>query len=130
MEYTNALSKAKSAYWNSDLWKEMVDTLLLLLAPITPHLAEELWARQGNAYSVHEQSWPKWDEAMLVQKTREIPIQVNGKVRGRVTIPTDADETLIREKALSEPNVQRYVEGREIVKVIIPRKKLVSIVVK
>ncbi len=130
MEYTNALSKAKSAYWETDLWKETVDTLVLLLAPITPHLAEELWARQDNDHSVHQQSWPEWDEAMLVQETREIPIQVNGKVRGRVTIPTDADETLIREVALSESNVQRYLEGREIVKVIIPRKKLVSIVVK
>jgi leucyl-tRNA synthetase len=130
MEYTNALSKAKPAYWKTDLWDEAIDTLVLLLAPITPHLAEELWTGEGNAYSVHQQPWPKWDEAMLVQETREIPIQVNGKVRGRVTIPTDADETLIREKALSESNVQRYLEGREVVKVIIPRKKLVSIVVK
>ncbi len=130
MEYTNALSKAKPAYWETALWKETIDTLVLLLAPITPHLAEELWARQGNAYSVHEQPWPEWDATMLVRETRQIPIQVNGKVRGRVTIPTDADETLIREKALSESNVQRYLEGREIVKVIIPRKKLVSIVVK
>ena len=130
MEYTNALSKAKPAYWETDLWKKSIDTLLLLLAPITPHLAEELWAHQRNTYSIHQQRWPQWDAAMLVQETREIPVQVNGKVRGRVTIPTDADETLIREKALSEPNVRRYLEGREIVKVIIPRKKLVSIVVK
>lgn len=130
MEYTNALSKAKATYWDTDLWNEAIDTLLLLLAPITPHLAEEIWARVGNAYSIHEQRWPEWDEAMLVQETREIPIQVNGKVRGRITIPTDAAETLIREEALSEPNVRRYIEGREVVKVIIPRKKLVSIVVK
>ena len=130
MEYTNALAAAKAAYWGSELWAEALDNLLLLLAPIAPHLAEELWAERGNAYSIHEQDWPSWDPAMLVQKTREIPVQINGKVRGRITIAVDADEETIRESALAEPNVQRYTEGKEIVKIIVPGKKLVSLVVR
>jgi leucyl-tRNA synthetase len=130
MELTNALGKAKSAYWDSELWHESVNTLLLLLAPVAPHLAEELWARQEKPYSVHQQAWPTWDEAMLVEDTVEIPVQVNGKVRARVTLPAQADEEAIRATALADDNVQRYLEGKQIVKIIVPRGQLVSIVVK
>ena len=130
MEYVNALTAAKSAYWGSDLWSEAIDNLLLLLAPITPHLAEELWAERGNAYSIHEQAWPSWDPAMLVRKTREVPVQINGKVRGRITLATDAGEEAIKAAALAEPNIRRYTEGKEIVKIIVPGKRLVSIVVR
>ncbi len=130
MEYTNALNKAKAAYWGTEVWDKAITHLLLLLAPVTPHLAEELWAKLGKPYSIHQQSWPTWDEAMLVEETVEIPVQVNGKVRGRVTIDVNADEASIRAAALEEPNVQRHIEGKEIVKIIVPKKKLVSIVVK
>jgi leucyl-tRNA synthetase len=130
MEYTNALNKAKAAYWGTDVWDKAITHLLLLLAPVTPHLAEELWAKLGKPYSIHQQAWPTWDEAMLVEETVEIPVQVNGKVRGRITIDVNADEASIRAAALEEPNVQRHIEGKEIVKIIVPKKKLVSIVVK
>jgi leucyl-tRNA synthetase len=130
MELTNALSKAKPAYWESDLWDESVATLLLLLAPATPHLAEELWSKLGKPYSIHQQAWPTWDEAMLVVETVEIPIQVNGRVRGRITVPAGADEETLKNTALADENVQRYLEGKEIVKVIVPRGQIVSIVVK
>lgn len=130
MELTNALSKAKAATWGSELWDEAVTTLLLLLAPVVPHMAEELWSRLGKPYSIHQQAWPAWDEAMLVEDTVEVPVQVNGKVRARITIAAGADEGAIRSAALEDPNVQRYVEGKQIVKVIVPRGQLVSIVVK
>ena len=130
MELTNALGKAKPAYWQSDLWHESVNTLLLLMAPIAPHFAEELWARQGQPYSIHQQAWPTWDEAMLVEDTVEIPVQVNGKVRGRVTLPAQADEEAIKAAALADANVQRYLEGKRVLKIIVPRGQLVSIVVK
>jgi len=129
MEYTNALVKAKDAYWGTALWDEAVSNLLLLLAPITPHLAEELWACLGKPYSVHQQAWPAWDAAMLVEDTLEIPVQVNGKVRGRITVSADADEETIKAAALAEPNVKNYVEGKKIVKIIVPRGRLVSIVI-
>ncbi len=130
MELTNALSKARATAWESELWDEAVTTLLLLMAPVTPHMAEELWARLGRPYSIHQQNWPTWDEAMLIDETIEIPVQVNGKIRGRVTLPAEADEASIKLAALEDANVQRYVEGKEIVKIIVPRGQLVSIVVK
>ncbi len=130
MEYTNALNKAKAAYWGTEVWQEALDGLLLILAPVVPHLAEELWAKLGNSYSVHTQAWPTWDEAMLVEETVEIPVQINGKVRGRITVANDADEEAIQAAALEEPNVQRHLEGKQIVKIIVPQGRLVSIVVK
>jgi len=130
MEYSNALGKAKDAFWGTPAWDEASNALLLLLAPITPHLAEELWAREGQPYSIHQQSWPAYDEARLVEETIEVPVQINGKVRGRITVAADAGEEAIKAAALAEPNVQRYTEGKEIVKIIVPRGKLVSIVVR
>ena len=130
MEMTNALSKAKPAYWSTEIWDEAVTALLLMLAPVTPHMAEELWALLGKPYSVHTQSWPTWDEAMLVEETLEIPVQVNGRVRGRVTVSADADEEAIKTAALADENVQRHLEGKQVVKVMVPRGRLVSIVVR
>jgi len=130
MELTNALSKAKPAYWSTEVWDEAVTALLLMLAPVTPHMAEELWALLGKPYSIHTQSWPTWDEAMLVEEMIEIPVQVNGRVRGRVTVSADADEEAIKTAALADENVQRHLEGKQVVKVIVPRGKLVSIVAK
>ncbi len=130
MEYTNALSKAKPAFWGSAVWDEAVTTLLLLLAPITPHMAEELWASLGKPYSIHQQVWPQWDAAMLVEDTVEIPVQINGKVRGRVVVAADADEETIKAAALADENVRRHTEGKQVLKVIVPNGRLVSIVVK
>ncbi len=130
MEMTNALSKAKSTFWGSERWDEGIAALLLLLAPVTPHLAEELWARLGKPYSIHQEAWPTWDEAMLVEDTVEIPVQINGKVRARITLGADAGEAAIKEAALADAGVQRYLEGKQILKVIVPRGQLVSIVVK
>ncbi|MEA3396166.1 MAG: class I tRNA ligase family protein, partial [Chloroflexota bacterium] len=130
MEYSNALGKAKDAFWGAPVWDEAVSALLLLLAPITPHLAEELWAQEGKPYSVHQQSWPTYNEALLVEDTIEVPVQINGKVRGRITVAAGAGEETIKAAALAEPNVRRYTEGKEIVKLIVPRGKLVSIVVR
>jgi leucyl-tRNA synthetase len=130
MELTNALNKAKFAYWGSDIWETAVSSLLLLLAPIAPHLSEELWGKIDKPYSIHQQSWPKWDETMLAEETIEIPVQVNGKVRARITLAVDSDEESIKAAALVDPTVQRYIEGKNVVKIIVPRGRLVSIVVK
>ncbi|MBN1259058.1 MAG: leucine--tRNA ligase [Anaerolineae bacterium] len=129
MEYTNALGKAKEAYWGAALWDESISNLLLLLAPIMPHVAEELWALLGKPYSVHQQTWPTYDEALLVEDSIEIPVQINGKVRARITVAADATEETIREAALAEENVQRYLAGKTVRKIIVPKGKLVSIVV-
>jgi leucyl-tRNA synthetase len=130
MELTNALNKAKSAHWGDEVWDDGITSLLLLLAPVTPHLAEELWAKLGKPYSIHQQLWPEWDEAMLVEETVEIPVQINGKIRGRITMAVSADEEAIKSAAMADPTILSYVEGKQVIKIIVPRGQLVSIVVK
>jgi leucyl-tRNA synthetase len=101
-----------------------------MLAPVAPHIAEELWTNHmGKPYSIHQQSWPKVDEAAAKEDVIEIPVQVNGKVRDRITIPAEASEDEIRSAALASEAVQRYLEGKEPKKVIVANKRLVSVVV-
>lgn len=130
MEFTNALGKVKDAAWESVLWDAAISHLLLLLAPITPHLAEELWEAIGKPYSVHVQAWPNWDEAMLAVDEIEIPVQVNGKVRGKIVVAANADDETVKATALDEANVRRYTEGQQVLKVIVAGRKLVSVVVR
>ena len=104
--------------------------MLRLVAPFTPHIAEELWHRAGFEGSVHAQPWPQYDEKALEQNTLTIAVQVNGKRRGEVEVPKDADKDAILVAAKAEPNVARYVEGVNIVREIVVPGRLVNIVVK
>ncbi len=131
MTLQNALTKARAAgLAGTDTWREGVRTLLLLLAPIAPHITEELWRRLGEEGSVHLQSWPEHDPAALVAATVSMAVQVNGKVRGKIEAPTGADEGAILELARTEPNVARHLEGKEIAREIVVLGRLVSFVVK
>ncbi len=107
-----------------------IKMLLIMLAPFSPHIAEELWERIGEAPSIFEQPWPEWDEEAAREEEIELVVQVNGKVRAKVMIPAGLGEKEIKEKALSEERVQRFTEGKEVKKVIVVRNKLVNIVVK
>ncbi len=131
MEFTNFLAKVKEAGSTStSAWDSAIKTLLLLLAPTAPHLAEELWQRVGLKYSIHNQSWPQWDEALVTSDEFTLVVQVNGKVRDRLTVPVSVTEDEARELALEQEKVQPYVKGREVVKVIYVPGKLINIVVK
>jgi len=99
-----------------------------LLAPFAPHLAEELWERLGGPYSVHQQPWPAWDAAQVVAGTVTLVVQVNGKVRDRIQVPSDVDDDTVRALALASETVQRYLEGREPRQVIVVPGKLVNVV--
>jgi len=130
MEYTNFLGKVQEQGAVSvSLWKEAITKLLLLLAPTAPHLAEELWSRTGHAYSIHNQPWPKWDEELAKEEEVTLVIQVNGKVRDKLTVPVSITEAEAKELALGRERVRAYVEGKKINKVIYVPQKLVSIVV-
>lgn len=109
--------------------KEDYRLLLTLLNPIAPHITEELNEEIGYE-PICETSWPVYDEAKTVETTKEIAVQVNGKVRGTITISIDDDEDMIRQKALECENVVRHIDGKEIVKVIVIKGKIVNIVVK
>jgi leucyl-tRNA synthetase len=130
MELTNALTKAKStAVYGTPAWDEGVETLLLMLAPCCPHVAEELWTRSGRPYSVHQQSWPEFEPELAIEETITLIVQVNGKVRARIEMPVDVTEEAARAAALADENVRRHVGERTIRKVIYVPGKLVNVVV-
>jgi leucyl-tRNA synthetase len=110
--------------------REAIEALVLMLSPFAPHMAEELWQALGHADGVVAAGWPQLDEAAAAAEELTLPVQVNGKVRGRVTVPADADDAAIRAAALADPNVLVHTAGKDIVKVIVAGGKLVSVVVK
>ncbi len=126
MEYTNILVK----YEQSGIPRYYIEQLLLLLAPFAPHLTEELWQSIGNEYSIHNQSYPEFDEKVLIEEEKEIAVQVNGKLRATIKINISDSEDEVKEKALNAENVKKHTEGHEIVKIIVIKGKIVNIVVK
>jgi leucyl-tRNA synthetase len=110
--------------------RKAVESMILLLSPIVPHFAEELWETLGNeSASLANTPWPEFREDALVAETVTMVAQVNGKLRGKFTVDADADDTVAREKALADDNVQRFIDGKTIKKIVVVKNKLVNIVV-
>ncbi|MCI1822917.1 MAG: leucine--tRNA ligase [Megasphaera sp.] len=132
MEMVNAMYAyaGKHQTIRKDLALEVNKNLLLLLAPFTPHITEELWHDAGFEGSVHEAAWPEVDASALVVDEIQIPIQINGKVRERITIPVDVTSEEMREKVLAMPRVKECIDGRTIIKYIVIPQKIINIVVK
>jgi leucyl-tRNA synthetase len=132
MELTNALNKASddaSAAGRSVL-QEGLEAAVLILAPIAPHIAHTLWRELGHAQPVVEAAWPSFDEAALARASIELAVQVNGKLRGQVQVAADADKAACEAAALGEPNVRRFLEGQQLVRVVVVPGRLVNLVVK
>jgi leucyl-tRNA synthetase len=106
-----------------------METLTLLLSPIVPHFAEELWAQLGHDASVLLSPWPQYREDALVEEERLIVVQVNGKLRSRFQVATDTDEETIKEMALSDERIAKFITAAAVKKVIVVKNKLVNIVV-
>ncbi len=118
MEFTNYLAKVSEVgAVASSVWESSIDTLLQLLAPTAPHLAEELWQRTGHEYSIHNQSWPQWDEELAKDEEFTLPIQVNGKLRDRLTVPVSITEAEVRQLQERE-RVKAHLKGKKKVKMI------------
>ncbi len=129
MELTNALGSARDdGLAGTDAYAEAVDTLLLLLAPMAPHISEELWSRRGKPYSVHQQTWPTYDPALVVSDMIELPVQVDGKLRDRLSVAPDTAPEEIERLALASERVQAYLKGRAPRKVVQIPGRLVNIV--
>ncbi len=124
MEFVNTATKATA------LDKTAMEQFVLLLAPFAPHMAEELWARLGNADSQAYAPWPEYDDTLLVEDAIEIPVQVLGKLRGKISVPPDADKTMILEAAKADAKIKAHIEGKTIVKEIYVPGKMVNLVVK
>jgi len=112
----------------SALLREAVEATLLLLGPVSPHIAEELWAALGHRESLFKRAWPTADPGALARDEVEIVVQVDGRVRGRLTAGVDAQEAEIREKALADGKVRPWLDGRRVAKVVVVPGRLVNIV--
>ena len=109
--------------------RETVESVLLLLSPMVPHITAELWSRLGHAEPIHSCAWPEPDKEAAKADSVTIVVQVNGKVRAKVQVPADSQQSAVEEAALSEDNVRKYTEGKEIRKVIYIKNRLLNIVV-
>jgi leucyl-tRNA synthetase len=133
MTFTNRLAELRAEGRGAErtpAWREALRTLVLMLAPLTPHVAEELWARIGGAYSVHTQAWPAWDAAAVREETVTVVLQVNGRVRDRISVPAGTDEARLRDVALESERVRKFTDGKAVQDVIVVPGKLVNVVAK
>jgi leucyl-tRNA synthetase len=124
MEFTNFMSG------QDDRPKSVLEPFVLLLSPFAPHLAEELWSILGHDQSLAYQSWPSFDESLLVEDTVEIPVQINGKLRAKIQVPNGSDPTTIQAAAEADETIQQQLDGKNVVKVIAVPGRMVNFVVK
>ena len=124
MIFVNELTKSEQRP------RTILEPFVLLLAPFAPHIAEELWSALGHTRSLTFEPWPSYDPAKIASDTVEVVLQVNGKVRSKMSVPVDAGEQELERFALADENVRRHVEGKQVVKVIVVKNKLVNVVVR
>ncbi|HPU98108.1 MAG TPA: leucine--tRNA ligase, partial [Candidatus Hydrogenedentes bacterium] len=124
MEFVNLALKTEA------VGRDAAEKFVLVLSPFAPHLAEELWERLGHAGTLAYEPWPAWDESLLEEDTVEIPVQVQGKLRGKVVVPKDASPEAIIAAAKADPKIQPHLENRQVLKEIYVPGKMVNFVVK
>jgi leucyl-tRNA synthetase len=128
MELANAMVEAQPAVAGTKEWEEAKDIYLRLMAPVTPHIAEELWQMGGKKYSIHQQAWPVADEKAAVEDEITLVVQVNGKLRDRITVPVGISEADAKTRALASEAVAKALDGKQPKQVIFVKGKLVNIV--
>jgi leucyl-tRNA synthetase len=131
MEFSNHLNRVwADASIDSGTWRECVEKFLLMLAPIAPHVTEELWERTGRQYSIHQQPFPAWDDDLAAEDMITLVVQVNGKVRDRLDVSADIEESTAQEMALASPRVKALTEGKSVSKAVYVPGRLVNLVVR
>ena len=131
MELINEMYKYKELETRNDaVIKEAIETIVTIIAPFAPHIGEELWTMIGKEGSIFDISWPKYDESALVKDEVEVVVQINGKVRGKLSVAANISREDMQEAAMNDEKIKALVEGKTIVKVVAVPKKLVNIVVK
>ena len=130
MKIMNTLPSVGEGGARGAVVNEGFSILLRLLSPIAPHITHVMWSELGYGDDVLSAKWPQVDESALVRDTIELVVQVNGKLRGKVNVPANADKSAAEVAAMADENVQRFIEGKEVVKMVVVPGKLVNIVVK
>ncbi len=136
MELVNDLYKAREEQGDNALadpvtaavWREAIEALILLLSPMVPHLAEEVWHHLGHTTSIYLETWPEADPGAMAAETKLVVIQVNGKLRSKIMVAAEAGDDEIKEQALADARIQELLQGRSVKKVVVARQKLVNIV--
>jgi len=129
MEYTNDLYKFKIDGYSEEVWHDALVTIIQLIAPFAPHMADELWSQFGGEGLVQNASWPVWDDALIVEDVITVAIQVNGKLRGEISVPKDCDAEDVKSQALAHENVARFMGDKKPTKVIYVPGRLVNVVI-
>jgi len=129
MELSNEMAHLKDSVYGSDAWKEAIEIYLQMMAPVVPHIAEELWQRIHKPYSVHTSRWPSVDEKAAADEEITLVVQLNGKVRDRITVPVDISEEEAKTRALKSDIIQKQMEGKEARQIIYVKGRLINIVV-
>ena len=124
MEFTNFFLKAEQRP------RAAMEKLVLLLSPLAPHMAEELWQALGHDQTLAYEPWPTFDEAALREDTVEVPVQINGKLRGRVQVPTEADKAALESAARGDAKIAELLAGKTVLKAIVVPGRMVNFVVK
>jgi leucyl-tRNA synthetase len=130
MELLNGIMASKPSTSDGDnIFRFAINSVVILLAPFAPHIAEELWEKTGNIGSVFSAPWPVWDEEAAKEEEVELVIQINGKVRGKLKISSGLDDETISQKAFSDPKIKEYVGDKSVKRVVIVKGRLVNIVI-
>ena len=131
MEFVNLLlERQRLERWHTKTFHQCLETLMLLMAPAVPHITEELWELTGHNGSVHQQTWPQWDEALVVEDTVQIAVQIDGKLRAVLEFPVDVPADTVKQQAQEHPKVRSNLEGRQVKQIIYVPGKIVNIVTK
>ena len=130
MEMVNEMYRYKEGEVNAGLYAAAIRNLIIMLAPFVPHVTEEMWEHLGYGGSVHDQSWPEYDESALVKDTVEIVVQINGKIKEKINIAGDLTREEMEKTAMENDKVKGLTDGKNVVKVIAVPGKLINIVVK
>ena len=129
-----ALMTMVNEFYANGCTKGEVRTLILLLSPFAPHIAEEMWELMGFAAKegrmAMQMHWPEYDEAKTVDATREMAVQVNGKLKTTITVPSDSDDSVIVDTACADEKIKRLMEGKQLVKTIVVKNKLINLIIK
>jgi leucyl-tRNA synthetase len=131
MEFVNVLyGRVRENEWQTATFQESLAKLMVILAPAAPYISEELWSQTGHGFSIHQQTWPSWDEALVHDERVNIAIQVNGKTRGSIFVQISTSETEALQLVDGNPDFNKYLDGQEVARLVYVPGKILNVLTK